>query len=75
MRLTEENDVVIAEGSVRTQRKAGGILSALFCDVFVMQRGKIMRLITYFRGDQMTARKLEFNLQVVVSDHKLRFEL
>jgi ketosteroid isomerase-like protein len=47
-RMTEENDVVIAEGSVRTERKTGGFLSAVFCDVFVMQRGKIKRLITYF---------------------------
>jgi ketosteroid isomerase-like protein len=47
-RMMEENDVVIAEGSVRSQRKAGGFLSAVFCDVFVMQRGSIKRLITYF---------------------------
>ena len=47
-RMTEENDVVVAEGSVRVQRKAGGFLSAVFCDVFVMRRGKIERLITYF---------------------------
>ena len=47
-RLTEENDVVVAEGTVRTQRKAGGFLNAVFCDVFVMRRGKIERLITYF---------------------------
>jgi ketosteroid isomerase-like protein len=46
-RMTEEDDVVVAEGSVRTQRKAGGFLSAVFCDVFVMQRGKIKRLTTY----------------------------
>ncbi|MCI0549774.1 MAG: nuclear transport factor 2 family protein, partial [Anaerolineae bacterium] len=46
-RMTEENDVVIAEGTVRAQRKAGGFLSAVFCDVFVMQRGNIKRLITY----------------------------
>ena len=39
-RMTEENDVVVAEGSVRTERKAGGFLNAVFCDVFVMQRGK-----------------------------------
>jgi ketosteroid isomerase-like protein len=47
-RMTEENDVVVAEGSVRTQRRAGGFLSAVFCDVFVMHRAKIRRLITYF---------------------------
>jgi uncharacterized protein len=47
-RMTEENDVVVAEGSVRTERKAGGFLNGEFCDVFVMQRRKIRRLITYF---------------------------
>ena len=46
-RMTEENDVVIAEGAVRAQRKDGGALSAVFCDVFVMQSGKIKRLTTY----------------------------
>jgi ketosteroid isomerase-like protein len=46
-RMTEENDVVVAEGSVRVQRKAGGVLSAVFCDVFVMRGGKITQLITY----------------------------
>ena len=46
-RMTEEHDVVVAEGSVRAQRTAGGVLSAVFCDVFVMQRGKIRRLVTY----------------------------
>jgi ketosteroid isomerase-like protein len=47
-RMTEENDVVVAEGSVRTERKTGGFLSAVFCDVFVMQGGKVGRLISYF---------------------------
>ena len=46
--MTEENDVVVAEGSVRAERPAGGFLSAVFCDVFVMGGGKIRRLITYF---------------------------
>jgi ketosteroid isomerase-like protein len=47
-RMTEENDVVVAEGSVRTERKTGGFLTGVFCDVFVMQGGRIQRLITYF---------------------------
>ena len=47
-RMTEENNVVVAEGSVRSQRRAGGLLSGVFCDVFLMQAGKIKRLITYF---------------------------
>ena len=46
-RLTEANDVVVAEGSVRTQRKDGTFLNLVFCDVFEMQSGKIRRLISY----------------------------
>jgi ketosteroid isomerase-like protein len=46
-RMTEENDVVVAEGSVRTQRVDGGFLNLRFCDVFVMHDGKIRQLISY----------------------------
>jgi len=46
-RLTEENDIVVAEGSVRAQKKDGQPLKLRFCDVFVMQAGKIQRLISY----------------------------
>ena len=46
-RMTEENDVVVAEGTVRSRRRAGGVLNAVFCDVFVMRGGKIARLISY----------------------------
>jgi uncharacterized protein len=46
-RITEENDVVVAEGSVRTQRRDGTILNLVFCDVFEMANGKIRRLVSY----------------------------
>jgi ketosteroid isomerase-like protein len=46
-RLTEENDVVVAEGSVRAGRTDGTVLNLVFCDVFDMERGKIRRLISY----------------------------
>lgn len=46
-RLTEENDVVVAEGHVRCARKDGGMLNAVFCDVFEMRNGKIKRLVSY----------------------------
>jgi ketosteroid isomerase-like protein len=46
-RMTEENDVVVAEGRVRSARKEGGFLNALFCDVFEMHDGKIKRVISY----------------------------
>jgi hypothetical protein len=46
-RMTEENDVVIAEGTVRCRRKTGGFLKVVFCDAFTMQDAKIKRLVTY----------------------------
>src|SRR6186713_921243 len=46
-RMTEQDDVVVAEGSVRCTMKAGGILNLVFCDVFEMRAGKIRRLISY----------------------------
>lgn len=46
-RLTEENDVVVAEGSVKSQKKDGSMLHAVFCDVFEMRDGKIMKLTSH----------------------------
>jgi ketosteroid isomerase-like protein len=46
-RLTEEDGVVVAEGTVRTQRKDGVILTLAFCDVFEMRGAKIRRLTSY----------------------------
>ena len=46
-RLTEADDVVIAEGTVRTQKNDGTFLSLAFCDVFEMSGGKIRRLVSY----------------------------
>lgn len=47
LRLVEEDDVVVAEGTVRAARADGGTLDALFCDVFVMWDGKIQKLTSY----------------------------
>jgi uncharacterized protein len=46
-RLTEENEVVVAEGAVRTQKKDGEVLNLVFCDVFEMREGKIRKLTSY----------------------------
>jgi len=46
-RTTEENDVVIAEGTVRVKKREGGFLNAVFCDAFTMRDGKIKHLISY----------------------------
>ena len=46
-RMTEEDDVVVAEGSVRAPKQDGTFLDLVFCDVFEMRSGKIRRLISY----------------------------
>jgi ketosteroid isomerase-like protein len=46
-RMVEENDIVVAEGSVRASRSDGGELNAAFCDVFEMRDGRIQRLVSY----------------------------
>ena len=46
-RMMAENNIVIAEGSVQAKIKAGGMLDAVFCDVFDMEEGKIRKLKTY----------------------------
>ena len=45
--MVEENDVVVVEGHVRAKRKDGGVLNAVFCDVFAMSNARIRRLTTY----------------------------
>ena len=47
IRLVEEGNIVIAEGAVTTQMKNGGVLDAVFCDVFHFEGNKIKQLTTY----------------------------
>jgi ketosteroid isomerase-like protein len=47
VKLIEENNIVIAEGSVQGSMKNGGLLDAVFCDVFEMENGKIKKLTSY----------------------------
>ncbi len=47
IRMTEEDDVVVLEGTVMATKKGGEILPLVFCDVFEMQEGKIKKLIGY----------------------------
>lgn len=46
-RMVEENNVVIAEGTVKCKLRSGDMLDAMFCDVFQMNNGKIQQLTTY----------------------------
>ena len=56
VRMTEEDGVVVAEGTVRSAKRDGGILNAVFCDVFVMRDAKIAHLTSYLMevGTQAT---------------------
>lgn len=47
IRMVEEENIVIAEGEVKGKIKNGGILDAVFCDVFHFKDGKISQLTTY----------------------------
>jgi ketosteroid isomerase-like protein len=46
-RLIEEDDVVVAEGTVRNPLTDGGTLSLVFCDVFLMRDGLVRQLTSY----------------------------
>lgn len=46
-RSTEENNIVITEGTVRTKKKDAEYINLAFCDVFEMKAGLIKRLSSY----------------------------
>lgn len=46
-RMVEEQDVVIAEGTVICKLKGGEVINVVFCDVFEMEDAKIKKLISY----------------------------
>ena len=50
-RMTEQNDVVIVEGTVQAQLASGEKLPLIFCDVFEMQDGKIKKLIGFIANN------------------------
>ena len=46
-RAIEENDIVIAEGTVRAKKKDAEYINLIFCDVFEMRDGLIQKLTSY----------------------------
>ena len=46
-RMTEQDNVVIAEGAVKCKMKDGPVVDMVFCDVFEMEDAKIKKLISY----------------------------
>lgn len=56
-RLIEESNIVVAEGTVKAKRKDGGLLDAVFCDVFIMENGLIKKLTSYMMMNQLAGTK------------------
>jgi len=46
-RMIEENNIVVAEGTVRAKKKDAEYINLVFCDVFEMKNGLINKLISY----------------------------
>jgi ketosteroid isomerase-like protein len=46
-RMTEEGNVVVAEGIARVFKKDGSILPVRFCDIFELEDGKVKRLSSF----------------------------
>jgi hypothetical protein len=45
--MSEENNVVVAGGTVRVHKNEGTIVIVQFCDVFEQETGKIERLNSF----------------------------
>ena len=54
-RMVEEDDIVVAEGTVQANMKNGGLLDAVFCDVFHFRDGKIKQLTSYVMDKKESA--------------------
>jgi len=46
-RMTEEGNVVVAEGTVRVTRKEGGDLTLQVCNIYEIENGKMKRMQSY----------------------------
>jgi len=46
-RIIEENNIVIAEGTVRAKKRAAESINLVFCDVFEMKDALIKKLTSY----------------------------
>lgn len=46
-RLTEEGNVVVAEGVAHVHKKDGTSLSVRFCDIFELEKGQVKRLNSF----------------------------
>ena len=51
-RMTEEDNVVVAEGTVRIVKKEGAPATIRFCSVFEFEGGKVKRLTSFTAGEK-----------------------
>lgn len=54
-RMIEEDNIVVVEGEVQGKMKNGGLLDAVFCDVFHFENDKIKQLTTYLMNKKQNA--------------------
>lgn len=47
IKIVEEQNILVAEGTVQSQSKEGQTRNYVFCDVFQMEGGKIKKLTAY----------------------------
>ena len=47
IRMVEEGNIVVAEGSVKSRFENGDLLDAMFCDLFHFENGKIKSLYVF----------------------------
>ena len=45
--MIEENNVVVAEGTMQSPTKDGGVMNAMFCDIYVLEDSKIKNMTSY----------------------------
>ncbi|MGH9917434.1 MAG: nuclear transport factor 2 family protein [Nitrososphaerales archaeon] len=46
-RMIEENNVIVAEGTVRIPKKDGSSLTVQYCDIYEVENGKVKRKSSY----------------------------
>lgn len=46
-RMKEEDNVMVAGGKVRVNRKEGNSLTVQFCNIFELENGKVKRMNSY----------------------------
>lgn len=47
IRLIEDDNIVVAEGTVKCKMQNGELMDAVFCEIFHFENGKINQLTTY----------------------------